>query len=90
VNYVIPDAPGRAYHCPQVIAPIDEVFPTMNDTVKIERPLRCRRHEDLGGRTKQDSVGNAILIRTRANDRQNDLSTSWLSIPASGEHGPHG
>jgi hypothetical protein len=90
VNYVIPDTPARVYDGSQVIVPIDEVFPTMSDTVKIERPLRCRRHEDLGGRTKQDSVGNAIWIRTRANDSQDDLSTSWLSITASSEQGSRG
>ena len=40
----------------------------MNDTVKIERPMCCRRHEDLGGRIKQDSLGNAIRVRTRVHD----------------------
>jgi hypothetical protein len=57
----------------------------MNDTVKIKRPLDCRRHEDLGGRIKQDSVGNAIRVRTRVDDRQDDLATSWLSITASSD-----
>jgi hypothetical protein len=40
----------------------------MSDTVKIERPLSCRRREDLGGRIKQDTQGNAIWVRTRVND----------------------
>jgi hypothetical protein len=44
----------------------------MNDTVKIERPMCCRRHEDLGGRVKQDSLGNALRVRTRVNDPQDD------------------
>jgi hypothetical protein len=48
----------------------------MNDTVKIERPLCCRRHEDLGGRVKQDSLGNAIRVRTRTHDSQDDLKGS--------------
>jgi hypothetical protein len=45
----------------------------MNDTVKIERPMCCRRHEDLGGRTKQDSLGKSVKVRTRAQDSQDDL-----------------
>jgi hypothetical protein len=50
----------------------------MNDTVKIERPMCCRRHEDLGGRIKQDSLGNTIRVRTRAQDSQDDFARSWL------------
>ena len=49
----------------------------MSDTVKIERPLRCRRHEDLGGRVKQDLLGNAIKVKTRTQDSQDALSSSW-------------
>jgi hypothetical protein len=48
----------------------------MNDTVKIERPMCCRRHEDLGGRIKEDSLGNTIRVRTRTGDSQDDFS--WL------------
>ena len=50
----------------------------MNDTVKIERPLCCRRHEDLGGRIKQDSLGNAIRARTRVHDSPDDFVGPWL------------
>jgi hypothetical protein len=49
-----------------------------NDTVKIERPLCCRRHEDLGGRIKQDSLGNDLRVKTRAGDSQDDFAHSWL------------
>jgi hypothetical protein len=52
----------------------------MNDTVKIERPLCCRRHEDLGGRIKHDSLGNAVRVRTRVHDTQDDLANSWLEL----------
>jgi len=52
----------------------------MNDTVKIERPMRCRRHEDLGGRVKRDSLGNALRVRTRVHDTQDDLASSWLEL----------
>jgi len=40
----------------------------MSDTVKIERPLFCRRPEDLGARIEQDHLGNSTEIRTRADD----------------------
>jgi hypothetical protein len=50
----------------------------MNDTVKIERPLCCRRQEDLGGRIKQDSLGNTITARTRAHDSADDFADAWL------------
>jgi hypothetical protein len=49
----------------------------MNDTVKIERPLCCRRQEDLGGRIKQDPLGNTIRARTRVHDSPDDLVGSW-------------
>jgi hypothetical protein len=52
----------------------------MNDTVKIERPMCCRRHEDLGGRVKQDSLGNTIRVRTRVHDSQVDPAGSWLEL----------
>jgi hypothetical protein len=45
----------------------------MTDTVRIERPLFCRRAEDRGGRVKPDAQGIASKIRTRAADSQ-DLS----------------
>ncbi len=44
----------------------------MNDTVRIERPLFCRRRENLGGRTKQDSLGNAVKVKTRAQELRDD------------------
>jgi hypothetical protein len=54
----------------------------MNDTVKILRPLCCRRHEDLGGRIKQDPQGNATRVRTRVHDSQDDFARSWLDVRA--------
>ncbi len=50
----------------------------MNDTVRIQRPMCCRRHEDLGGRVKRDSLGNTIKVKTRAHDSQDDLALPWL------------
>ncbi len=50
----------------------------MNDTVRIERPLFCRRSEDLGGRIKQDSQGNSVKVRTRAHDSDDDRAHSLL------------
>jgi hypothetical protein len=58
-----------------------EGFQAMNDTVKIERPMCCRRRDDRGGRIKQDSLGNAICVRTRAHDSQDD-DAGWLLEPA--------
>jgi hypothetical protein len=52
----------------------------MNDTVIIERPMCCRRHDDLGGRIKQDSLGNTISVRTRVHDSQDDVARSWLEL----------
>ncbi len=52
----------------------------MSDTMKIERPLSCRRHEDLGGRVKQDSQGNPIKARTRVHDSEDDVAGSWLEL----------
>jgi hypothetical protein len=48
----------------------------MNDTVKIERPIACRRHEDVGGRVKQDSLGNTVKVRTRVHDSEDDFAAS--------------
>jgi hypothetical protein len=50
----------------------------MNDTVRIERPLVCRRHQDLGGRAKQDSQGNSVKVRTRADDCGDDFDDPVL------------
>jgi hypothetical protein len=52
----------------------------MNDTVKIKRPMCCRRREDLGGRVKQDSLGNTFRVRTRVHDSQDDFARSWLEL----------
>jgi hypothetical protein len=52
----------------------------MSDTVKIERPMWCRRQENLGGRIQQDSLGNSIRVRTRAQDSQDDSARSWLEL----------
>jgi hypothetical protein len=52
----------------------------MSDTVIIERPMCCRRHEDLGGRIKQDSLGNTIRVRTRVHDSQDDCARSWIEL----------
>lgn len=54
----------------------------MNDTVKIERPMCCRRQENLGGRTQKDLLGNVIKVRTRVQDSQEDAAHSWLEPAA--------
>lgn len=55
----------------------------MNDTVKIERPIACRRHEDLGGRVKLDARGNTVRVRTRVHDSQDDFAPSWHDLAES-------
>ena len=55
----------------------------MNDTVKIERPIACRRHEDLGGRIKQDPRGNTVKVRTRVHDSEDDFAPSWPELDES-------
>lgn len=50
----------------------------MNDTVKIKRPMDCRRREDRGGRVKQDSLGKSVKVRTRAWDSRDDLDGALL------------
>jgi hypothetical protein len=62
----------------------------MNDTVKIERPMCCRRHEDLGGRIKRDARGNTIRVRTRVHDSQDDFALSWLDLRANLERSSAG
>jgi hypothetical protein len=62
----------------------------MNDTVRIKRPLSCRRHEDLGGRTKQDSLGNSIKVRTRAQESEGDFDGSLLEHTANLDKGSEG
>jgi hypothetical protein len=55
----------------------------MNDTVKIERPIACRRHEDVGGRIKLDSQGISVTVRTRVHDSQDDFARSWPELAES-------
>jgi hypothetical protein len=78
VTYVIPHAAPTSYDCGEVSRRLIEGFHAMNDTVKIKRPMCCRRAEDLGGRIKEDSMGNTIRVRTRAGDSQDDFARSWL------------
>jgi len=54
----------------------------MCDTVKIERPLFCRRREDRGGRLTRDSSGNVVRVKTRAADSLDALELSWLGTTA--------
>jgi hypothetical protein len=62
----------------------------MNDTVRIKRPLCCRRHEDLGGRIKQDSLGNSVKVRTRAQEAQDEFDGSLLEHTMNLDKGPEG
>ncbi len=62
----------------------------MSDTVKIKRPLFCRRREDLGGRIKEDPPGNAVKVRTRAHDSQEDPSDDLLELTDKTERSPEG
>jgi hypothetical protein len=48
----------------------------MNDTVRIKRPLCCRRQQNLGGRTTQDLLGNSVKVRTRAQESPDDFDGS--------------
>ena len=62
----------------------------MCDTVKIERPLFCRRREDRGGRQNRDAEGNPVMVKTRAADSLDELELSWLSasVPPAATMGP--
>ena len=62
----------------------------MSDTVKIKRPLFCRRLQDLGGRIKEDLPGNPIKVRTRAHDSEEDDSDSLLELTDRSERPPEG
>ena len=62
----------------------------MNDTVKIKRPMCCRRHEDLGGRIKQDSQGNTLKVKTRVQDSHDDLDCPLLERTVNLESGSAG
>jgi hypothetical protein len=62
----------------------------MNDTVKIKRPMSCRRHEDLGGRINQDSLGNSVKVKTRAYDSPDDVDRSELEFTLNLEKGSAG
>jgi hypothetical protein len=62
----------------------------MSDTVKIKRPLFCRRRENLGGRSTEDSPGHTIKVRTRAQESGEDLSDSLLELTDKWEGRPEG
>ncbi len=51
----------------------------MTDTVKIERPLFCRRVEDLGGRVRPDPQGNPTKVKTRTHDLPQSVVEAWLN-----------
>ena len=59
---------------------MDKEILDISDTVKIERPMCCRRQENRGGRMTQDPLGNAVTVRTRAHDSPDDLSLSLLEL----------
>lgn len=62
----------------------------MSDTVKIKRPLFCRRLQDLGGRIKEDSPGTVVKVRTRAQESGEDLADSLLELTDKWERPPEG
>ena len=65
-------------------------FVSMCDTVKIKRPLFCRRREDLGGRIREDSPGTVVKVKTRAHDSGEDSSDSLLELTDKWERGSEG
>jgi hypothetical protein len=62
----------------------------MSDTVKIKRPMCCRRHENLGGRPVQDSAGTSVKVRTRAEDLHDDFDIPLLERTVNLEKGSMG
>jgi hypothetical protein len=62
----------------------------MSDTIKIKRPMCCRRQENLGGRAAQDSSGNSVKVRTRADDSQDDFDSPLLERTVNLEKGSMG
>jgi hypothetical protein len=62
----------------------------VNDTVRIKRPFCCRRQEDLGGRAGQDSQGNSVKVRTRAQESQDEFDGSLLEDTMNLEKGAEG
>ncbi len=42
----------------------------MSDTVKIPRPLFCRRQNDLDGRPTMDATGAHLQVKTRFSDTE--------------------
>jgi hypothetical protein len=62
----------------------------MSDTVKIKRPLFCRRREDLGGRSKEDSPGHPVKVKTRAHDAQDESPSLGLELTDKFESGQEG
>ena len=59
----------------------------MSDTMKIPRPLFCRRQSDNGGRTKVAATGDATVVKTRYSDEQEFPDTS--SPPADSSPDQH-
>ena len=55
----------------------------MSDTMKIPRPLFCRRQNDAGGRTKVDASGEKARVKTRFSDEQEFPDTSAPPAEAS-------
>jgi hypothetical protein len=62
----------------------------MSDTVKIKRPMSCRRHENLGGRPALDSTGNGVKVKTRADDSTDDFDSPLLERTVNLEKGSTG
>jgi len=62
----------------------------MSDTVKIKRPIFCRRHEDLGGRLKEVSLGTTVKVRTRAQESEDQLSLSEFELKDDSERDSEG
>jgi hypothetical protein len=62
----------------------------MSDTMKIKRPIFCRRHEDLGGRLKEVSPGTTVKVRTRAHESADELSLSEFELKDDSERDSEG
>ncbi len=60
-------------------------YGSMSDTVKIPRPQFPRNEHGPKGRVEHDSRGNAVWVRTRAEDSAEIASPLVLSIEDSGK-----